>query len=187
MGETIVIKFFSEKEEYFELSNFFMGGHISYNGLTYPSSEHAYQAQKYLQANAPLANYEYAMKIAAMSTPFQAKLLANQSMLHKFKWSKSINELVNKYKAQGIVFRNDWDNVKDDIMEEILIQKFIQIPRCREMLLRTEGCYLQEASPHDNYWGIGKTGKGQNKLGLLLERIRECVLFQSLVEQGKFN
>ena len=39
-------------------------------------------------------------------------------------------------------------------------------------MLGTEDEELAEAAPTDVYWGIGRDGTGQNKLGLLLMRIR---------------
>jgi hypothetical protein len=41
------------------------------------------------------------------------------------------------------------------------------------MLLATGGEDLIESAPTDSYWGVGRDGKGQNKLGKIIERIRD--------------
>jgi len=41
------------------------------------------------------------------------------------------------------------------------------------MLLDTRPAYLIENSPSDKYWGCGRDGSGQNKLGVLLMQVRD--------------
>jgi ribA/ribD-fused uncharacterized protein len=45
-------------------------------------------------------------------------------------------------------------------------------PELRALLLATGAEDLAEAAPTDYYWGIGRDGSGQNRLGLLLMRLR---------------
>jgi len=40
-------------------------------------------------------------------------------------------------------------------------------------LLDTKTAILKEAAPRDYHWGIGKTGNGKNRLGVLLMKVRE--------------
>ena len=70
--------------------------------------------------------------------------------------------------------RADWDLVKDGVMEEAVQLKFDQHPQLQEQLLATKDWKLVEKS-NDSYWGNGKNGTGLNKLGKLLERVREQV------------
>lgn len=69
--------------------------------------------------------------------------------------------------------RLDWDLVKDKFMEGIQTAKFTQHPELRKKLLETGTRKLVYADPYDGYWGIGKDGLGQNKLGELLMKIRK--------------
>ena len=156
-----MIKFFSEKDKYGELSNFFDLKSCFFNrGQRYSSSEHAFQAQKYLQLDASAINIEYSKVIGQAKTAYMSKLLANQSKDKKFVWQKSIVEQVERYVSEGIHFRQDWEEVKEEIMRDIIHEKFGQSDHCRKVLLSTAGYFLEEASPHDSFWGIGKFGNG---------------------------
>ncbi len=72
--------------------------------------------------------------------------------------------------------RLDWDLVKDKYMEGIQTAKFTQHPELRKMLVETGTRKLVYADPYDGYWGIGKDGLGQNKLGQILMKIRKDFL-----------
>lgn len=176
------LQFFSEKESLFELSNFYVHSReLLFNGIKYSTSEHAYQAQKYMQAGGPEANINFAKEIATAKSPYQAKLLANQDKCCRYNWQKPLLATITKYKQLGIVKRGDWENEKLSIMREILVAKFTQDLHCKSVLLSTVGEYLEEASPHDSYWGIGKNGTGANHLGVLLVEVREILLLDDLV------
>ena len=57
-------------------------------------------------------------------------------------------------------------------MERAVRRKFDLHAELRELLLATGDEALEEAAPTDFYWGVGRDGTGQNKLGRLLMRIR---------------
>jgi len=73
--------------------------------------------------------------------------------------------------------RNDWYNMQTDIMIDLLRSKF-KNAACKKALLDT-GCdsLVYENTHHDTEWGICTCSKcknsGQNKLGILLMRIRD--------------
>jgi len=62
--------------------------------------------------------------------------------------------------------------VKEDVMYRCLIAKFRQNDDARSVLLGTGNAQLIEDSPTDYYWGCGRNGTGQNRLGVLLMRLR---------------
>jgi ribA/ribD-fused uncharacterized protein len=121
---------------------------ITDGNLIFPTVEHMFQAAKTI-------NIEEYEKIAAADTPGQAKRL-----------------------GKTITLREDWEEVKDDIMYQALWLKF-SIPEFREKLLATNDKELIEGNTwHDNIWGDCscercKDIKGQNKLGKLLMQVRE--------------
>lgn len=82
-------------------------------------------------------------------------------------------------KAAGrrVALRPDWEEVKDGIMEEIVYEKFIQNDYLAEKLLETGDAILIEGNTwHDTYWGVdATTGEGENKLGIILMRVRERI------------
>ena len=57
-------------------------------------------------------------------------------------------------------------------MERAMRRKFELHAELRQLLLSTGDEELQEAAPTDYYWGVGRDGNGQNKLGLILMRVR---------------
>jgi len=75
--------------------------------------------------------------------------------------------------GQKVTLRPDWDEVKDIVMKECLVAKFLQHKDIRDQLLATGDEELIEDSPIDYYWGCGKDGSGKNMLGKLLMEVRE--------------
>lgn len=57
-------------------------------------------------------------------------------------------------------------------MYKALLAKFTQHYDLRKLLLETEDRKLVEHSPYDSYWGDGGDGKGKNRLGVLLVKLR---------------
>lgn len=82
----------------------------------------------------------------------------------------------NEAKALGrrVTLRRDWEQIKDNIMYEIVKAKFTQHRDLRDKLLATGDEELQEGNTwNDTYWGVDiHTNKGKNKLGKILMTIR---------------
>jgi ribA/ribD-fused uncharacterized protein len=68
--------------------------------------------------------------------------------------------------------RPDWDDVKVDIMRDILRAKVQQHPYVRRKLLATGDRTLIENSWRDSYWGWGPNYNGLNMLGKIWMEIR---------------
>ena len=116
---------------------------IKLDGIVYPNAEAAFQAQKTLDV-------EERRKFSMLKNPVQAKRLGRKVKL-----------------------RDDWEEVKLDIMTEIVSQKFLQHPHLIEMLLQTGDEELVEGNKWgDRFWGVCK-GKGKNHLGKILMKIRD--------------
>ena len=73
--------------------------------------------------------------------------------------------------ANSFDFSN-WDAIKDEVMYRAVRRKFELHGDLRTLLLATGEEDIVEAAPTDYYWGVGREGTGQNKLGKILERIR---------------
>jgi ribA/ribD-fused uncharacterized protein len=69
--------------------------------------------------------------------------------------------------------REDWAEVKDDIMRKGVLCKFSSNPDIRRVLLSTGDAVLIENAPRDYYWGCGRDGTGLNMLGRKLMEVRE--------------
>ena len=139
----MTINFFSKSETHREFSNF-APFPIDLDDRRWPTVEHYCQAQKFTDA-------ELQQKIRKMPKPAAAKAIAD------------------KYRAKA---RPDWTEAKDAVMERAVRRKFELYPELRVLLLETGGEDLAEAAPTDYYWGVGREGTGENRLGKLLMRIR---------------
>lgn len=81
----------------------------------------------------------------------------------------------NKAKRLGrkVKLRTGWDEIKDSFMYEICLEKFIQNSDLREELIDTGYQELIEGNTwYDYYWGVCN-GRGKNKLGQILMRVRD--------------
>lgn len=131
------------------LSNFFPSP-LVWEGIEYPTIEHAFQAAK-------TADPVLRRAIAALPSPAKAKRAGG---------------------ARGIVKDFDqaaWDRRKIGVMDTLVRLKFHQNPELAGRLLATESQRLQEGNlANDTFWGVClKTGQGRNELGKILEAVRE--------------
>jgi ribA/ribD-fused uncharacterized protein len=139
----MVIQFFSQSDTHRDFSNFAPFA-IDLDGKRWPTTEHFYQAMKF-------ADPQMQAKIRMAEKPVIAKRLAD--------------------KHRGEI-RPDWDAVKDEVMYRAVKRKFELHAELRELLLATGDEAIEENAPTDYYWGVGRDGTGQNKLGKIIERIR---------------
>jgi len=135
--------------DYRFLSNFFPAV-IDFEGITYPSVEHAYQSAKTLD---PAER----KRIAACATPADAKR-------------------EGRALAAAGKQRADWEQAKFDVMERCVRYKFTRHEDLKQKLLATGDATLEEGNTWDDrIWGISppNSGHGDNRLGKLLMKVRE--------------
>ncbi len=76
-----------------------------------------------------------------------------------------------KRRGRSVVVRHNWERIKEQIMDNLLRQKF-RHHDLRERLLATGDAELIEGNTWgDTYWGVYR-GHGGNRLGHLLMQIR---------------
>lgn len=115
---------------------------VEFDGILYPTAEHAYQAQKAMTRSLKV-------RISCLNTPGQAK----------------------RY-ARRLIIRYDWNKVRIPIMRKILFVKFRQNPECLDLLFKTGNAELIEGNTWgDTFWGVYE-GQGKNMLGRLLMNVR---------------
>ena len=129
-------------KEYRFLSNFYPAI-VEYDGLDYPSTEHAYQAAK-------TEDLGQRRRIRESQKPGDAKR-----------------------SGQQVKMRSDWEQIKISVMKDLVRQKFTKHKDLKEKLLATGDAYLEETNHwKDIFWGVCK-GKGLNHLGKILMEVRE--------------
>ena len=84
-----------------------------------------------------------------------------------------MNPAQAKLVGRNCNLREDWEEIKEQTMYEIVKAKFAQNEALARLLLATGDAYLEEGNWwHDTTWGVCN-GVGQNKLGKILMRVRE--------------
>lgn len=139
-----MICFWSQSEN--RIFSNFTPVNLELDGQIWPSVEHYYQAQKFLDS-------QRQEEIRLATTGGKTKRLAR------------------KYQEE---IRSDWDSIKVAIMEKALIAKYYQEP-FKSALLATGDQEILEDSPKDLFWGTGQLsgkGAGQNMMGQLLMKLR---------------
>lgn len=143
----MTIYFYSHTESpYGAFSNFSRYG-VELDGAWWPTTEHYFQAQKFVGA-------PYAEKIRQAHNPKQAADMG---------------------RSRAVPLRPDWEEVKDAIMLKAVQKKFETHAELRALLLATGEEEIVEAAPGDYYWGSGADGSGKNMLGITLMQVRSLL------------
>ena len=141
-----VINFYNHYEPYYEFTNFYFQP-IKIDDHTWPTTEHYFQAQKFVGT----PYYHHIRKLPHPRDAFQ----------------------VSREHATSRWVRGDWAVVKNDVMLKALREKFTQHDYLKKKLLETKDKVLVEHTVRDSYWGDGGDGKGLNMLGKLLMQVRD--------------
>lgn len=67
----------------------------------------------------------------------------------------------------------NWDTLRDAVMLRATRWKFAQDARCAQVLRSTGDRELLFNSPMSDHWGSGDDGRGRNRLGEVLQQVRE--------------
>ena len=148
------IEFFSKDLPFFWLNN--ASDHpVVLDGVRYPTAEHLFQAQKFIDHRPDIAN-----KIRKASNAVEAIHIART-------FSRDV--------------RADWikDGVNVSTMRMVLLTKFMQYSDLRLALLETGDAEIVHASPNDAFWGSAaapnSVGRGRNMLGRTIMQTRELL------------
>lgn len=161
-----MIKSFQRKNAF--LSNFYPweGGRLvapklklKYEGIIYPSSEHAYQAAK-------SASLGIRRLIAKCETPGEAKKM-----------------------GRTIVLRSGWEDIKYDIMDLIVWTKFEEKKLKKKLIATDPHELIEGNWWHDGEWGICYCAKcggvGKNWLGEILMGLRDDFISDTETLEGR--
>ena len=137
------INFYSTKDAYGEFSNF-ASFPIEVDGKKWLTTEHYFQAQKF-------HDVEYQEKIRLEPSPMIAARLG---------------------RSRKIPIKNNWEEIKDDVMRRAIVEKIRQHTAVKDLLLSTGNSELIEHTKNDSYWADGGDGSGKNMLGIILMECR---------------
>lgn len=143
---------FFYEQDFYVLSNF-SSFSLMWRGLRFDTSEAVYHWEKFARTS-----HDVSIAIRGATSAHAAFKIAQD---HKH------------------LRRPDWDDVKVNVMRNILRAKVAQHEYVRRKLLSTGDRILVEDSWRDDYWGWGPNRDGQNMLGKLWMEIRA-----ELREQG---
>jgi hypothetical protein len=107
---------------------------------------------------------------------FQAQKFAGTIYVDRIRQLKTAREAAKIGRDRSLPLRQDWETVKDEIMQKAVLRKFETHSDIRNLLLATGDRLIVENSPIDYYWGCGKDGSGKNRLGEVLMQVRETLL-----------
>lgn len=132
--------------EFYVFDNFSSFG-VDYRGRRWPTSEHAYQASHFFETAPELVDIIFE--------------------------ARSAHDAYKIAKANADKAPENWDEIKVDIMAEIVRAKCEQNPYVKEKLLDSGDLDIIEDSPKDNFWGWGKNRDGRNELGKIWMKLRD--------------
>jgi N-glycosidase YbiA len=140
----MTIYFYSAHEQPYGCFSNFSAHAFELDGLSWATSEHYFQAQKFV----------------------------GTLHLEAIRLAKSPAVAARMGRSRQRPLRPDWERVKDNVMRKAVLRKFETHADIRAVLLNTGDEELIENAPHDYYWGCGADGSGQNRLGHILMETR---------------
>jgi len=178
-----VCDFYDSINNKFKVFSNFSDTPVKIDGVTWPTTEHYYHAEKFKAENKEDSEDVdwYQDKIREASTANKSKMLGNQKITGRFgsktflspKDKTLLSDIIKESKDRGVSMRDDWEEVKDSVMYKAVKAKLEQHPDVKKVLLSTKDRIIREASPTDLYWGVGKNITGKNMLGNIYMKLRD--------------
>ncbi|OQV24573.1 putative N-glycosidase YbiA [Hypsibius exemplaris] len=139
------IEFYNHRKEPYGIFSNFYPAEIHLDGRRWDTTEHYFQAKKFL----------------------------DEKNMEMIRTQPSPGKAASAGRRRDLPLRNDWERVKDDVMKEAVYAKFSQHVELRKRLLQTGQRELVEHTTRDAYWGDGGHGGGKNMLGKILMATRD--------------
>ena len=116
---------------------------------------------------------------------YQYRLLTHHKKWHEAEQCKHAKHAGKAKSIAAIAVTShsaSWRNQEEVVMESICTLKLAQSPIFCKELLSTGDKKLFHNMESDAHWGIGKDGLGENKLGVILEKVRKAAHESSTFE-----
>jgi N-glycosidase YbiA len=140
----MAIKFYKVSEEYGCFSNFSKHSFMI-NNIFYRTAEHYFQSNKFI------------------GTRYEEEILKVKTAIEAARMGRNRN----------YPLRDDWEDIKNDVMKKAVLEKFRTHNDIRGILILTGNENIIEATIDDYYWGCGANGTGKNMLGKILMEVRD--------------
>ncbi len=118
---------------------------VEYEGVLWMTSEHAYQAAKF----------------------------NDKSIIEEVRNTRSAHDAFVLARSYDDRKRDDWMDIRVEVMEKIVRAKLEQHDYIKNRLLETGNKEIVENSPVDSFWGWGPNKDGENQLGKIWMRLRD--------------
>ena len=106
---------------------------------------------------------------------YQSKKFLNSELQNKIINAETPKEASNIGRDRNNKLRDNWINIKQDIMLEGVLEKFRQNKDILIKLLNTGNEEIVENTVDEYYWGCGKDKSGENNFGKILVKAREIL------------
>ncbi|HUX80469.1 MAG TPA: NADAR family protein [Alphaproteobacteria bacterium] len=137
---------FFYEQEFYVFSNF-SAFQILWAGISFPTSEHAYQWMKFNK-------------------------ISYTDVKEKIRYATSAHEAFKIAQENDSFAVPHWKEIRVGVMETILRTKLSQHPYVQKKLRETGDREIIENSWRDSFWGWGPNKDGENMLGKLWMKIR---------------
>jgi ribA/ribD-fused uncharacterized protein len=144
--------------DFYCLSNF-AAFNLVHGGITFMTSEHAYHWEKFNRELEADLTERARRTLTMIREAIMVAPSAHEALM-----------IARRHETE--YRRNDWLDVRVNVMRAILFEKVQQHEYVMRKLMQTGYRKIVEDSWRDAFWGIGPNGDGQNVLGELWMQIR---------------
>lgn len=142
----MAIEFYKELGSLGYLANYSNHGFLK-NGIFYKTAEHYYQSEKF-------DDKKIKEKIIDASSPKEASNIGRNRNYQR---------------------RENFKDIKLEVMYQAVLEKFRQNKDIRARLIETRNEPIKEMTTKESFWGVGPNFDGQNNSGKILEVVREKI------------
>lgn len=142
----MAIEFYKELGSLGYLANYSNHGFLK-NGIFYKTAEHYYQSEKF-------DDKKIKEKIINASSPKEASNIGRNRNYQR---------------------RENFKDIKLEVMYQAVLEKFRQNKDIRARLIETRNEPIKEMTTKESFWGVGPNFDGQNNSGKILEVVREKI------------
>ena len=154
---------------------------VVYNGITYPSVEHAYQAAKFTHHDTTQLSTEQRAEVDTLlqrkgydpASINLATIFANTEV------SPGTIKLLAGILQKFHLVRPEWDSQRVDVMIALLVQKYKNPELAKKLVATGDKVLIEGNTWNDTFWGVSNN-RGRNILGGILMNIRDKIKNGSL-------